>query len=404
MSVNGSPVAGNLGITLGDDPDDDDFCRGYGSLTNMDAELDGNFFEDDGEIDSGKAAAPTMPTDFYEDVEKFLSKGPPVLKSGMTGGHGKKKKKQSGATTKEAGSKMKGNSGGVHLPKISSSQSANELDSNMHYPSVATDNHTKQQGTKSSKKIRYQSSSTVGSTKKEVDQSLLKEAFAYADQLLKDALVEEQSNAAMKMKADDARNDALPVSKGFATRRTASDNLPYAALMQQQQQHQHQQQSSRPLPRSAPSDSAGEKQHSKASGIADAYGNTQPNRGAGVSGNTGSGRSMVKKLRSKTQQQQPQNSNRRRSSGGQRSGTGTGVGGTSGGIYRSSVDETGHSFSVSEVPERNLQKNALNFDQLVANFQDGTTMRTLQKELAQSQQSMAKSEQFLKQLSREYFS
>jgi hypothetical protein len=61
-----------------------------------------------------------------------------------------------------------------------------------------------------------------------------------------------------------------------------------------------------------------------------------------------------------------------------------------------------NSFDVTVDSEVDSKKNAINFDELVANFQNGTTLKKLQRELEISKQSMQRSEAFLKSLSMEY--
>merc|ERR1719453_2592775 len=62
-----------------------------------------------------------------------------------------------------------------------------------------------------------------------------------------------------------------------------------------------------------------------------------------------------------------------------------------------------NNFKISvDVAETGDKRNATDFDLLLENFQNGTTLKKLQAELAQSKQSIAKSENFMRNLSKEY--
>mgnify|MGYP003353875718 CR=1 FL=1 len=52
--------------------------------------------------------------------------------------------------------------------------------------------------------------------------------------------------------------------------------------------------------------------------------------------------------------------------------------------------------------ETDSRRNPLNFDELVANFQNGTTLEKLRKELADSRSSLAQSETVIRELSGQY--
>eukprot|EP01038_Epipyxis_sp_PR26KG_P005725 gene5725-7908_t len=104
--------------------------------------------------------------------------------------------------------------------------------------------------------------------------------------------------------------------------------------------------------------------------------------------NNSEGGGLVKKLRSKTKQNTIKKS---------RSGSAASI------LQNSSTNNNIiKEFNVVNEKEIDLKKNALNFDDLVNNFQNGVTLQKLKAELAQSKQSMAKSEQFMRELSRNY--
>jgi hypothetical protein len=66
------------------------------------------------------------------------------------------------------------------------------------------------------------------------------------------------------------------------------------------------------------------------------------------------------------------------------------------------ADNTG--FGVATIHESDSRRNALDFDSLVANFEQGVNLQKLQDELKQSKASIAKSENFMRELAREYSS
>jgi hypothetical protein len=62
----------------------------------------------------------------------------------------------------------------------------------------------------------------------------------------------------------------------------------------------------------------------------------------------------------------------------------------------------GEAFRVAVEAEVDPRKNAVDFDDLVANFQDGITLHKLRRDLEESKRSMKRSEDFLRQLSKDF--
>lgn len=322
--------------------DDNDFMRGYGvNNTNLDtgpyfqrgdafngnAVAGGNdtglasdeeeeYSDDDSE--DKESAAPNMPHEFYSCVDNFLKKPPPVFSGEMSGTSEKRASK--GSLSK----KRKEETQTASLPQIHAKTGSNILLP----PQVPTNTTCGVKATKS----KTTSSSKVVSRKskpKQIDHNLLNEAFAFADQVLKRAVLDEEE----------------------ATEKVARKEKPMEKAIK---------------PKSAPS-------HTE-------FSSCQVQSSKHKSEKLLSTKGMVKKLRMKAQQEQ----------GG-------------GSIQHSSKKNLGEgTFNTSTEPEQISNKVALDFESLVANFQNGTTIQQLQRELEQSKKSMSASEQYMRQLSKEY--
>jgi hypothetical protein len=128
---------------------------------------------------------------------------------------------------------------------------------------------------------------------------------------------------------------------------------------QQQQQHQQHQQQQQSLPRSAPADLEHDA-HSNRVGV------------ASIKKKSTGGINAVRNLK-KQQGPPPQCQSQKRGD-----------------------------FSVVENSEADMRRNPLNFDDLVSNFQNGTTLERLKRELAESQRSLSQSETVIRDLSGQY--
>ena len=163
-------------LTIGDD--DNDFCRGYGADTNQsfENELDGgeNGIDEQGEEQDNEQeeeeevvdTAPEMPQHFYKDFENFLTREPPKLKDTLKFKGSNQQKVQANKFLPDIFSKQDATTGSMAPPKPPQ------------FPS----------------KLRGKLPSSTQRTKTlqpNFDHNLLREAFAYTDKLLKDAIIEE---------------------------------------------------------------------------------------------------------------------------------------------------------------------------------------------------------------------
>ena len=246
--------------------------------------------------DVGEPALPKMPEEFYNGVEQFLSKSPPRLKS-------KKRLEVENATSILGGAKGKIGGSAKTMMTLSSS--------GVFGGSVLLS----QQGN--------------GGGKRVIDPSLLNEAFAYTEKIVREAALMESQEAAV--------------------------------LAKQQRRAQSQKDVTSSKPRSA--GSVLEKS------AAD-YGKIP--KSSAAKDRCGAG--LVKRLRQSTQTQ---------------AGSGVATVLLSGtGRQRGSESD----FSVTaKAEDDSTSRKMLDFDSLVANFQQGLTLRKLQAELAASQTNMKKS-------------
>jgi hypothetical protein len=131
--------------------------------------------EDEEEFDTlTEENVPVMPTDFYSDVDNFLSKPPP--------GIGKTTKSKGGGKKKNAGSERGQKSSAKSLPVIS------DVMSKMNVQSKVSSHRT---GPGSRKAGAH----------KVLDEKLLQQAFEYSNKLQQEAMVEEVYEASMNMQA-----------------------------------------------------------------------------------------------------------------------------------------------------------------------------------------------------------
>ena len=336
-----------FGLNIAGGEDEADFCRGYGAETNEG--YDENYFpvDDDDDYNSGTGAytenedldkAPEMPQNFYKDVESFLMRDPPKLKD-----------------TSRSKKTKSNNKKGVVLPDIYSKQS-NEI--NPPQPPQVTS------------KVRSKLLNTTNKQpQRQFDHNLLRDAFAYTDQLLKDALMEEASstNSGNHESSTATGQQGLPPrramkkdTKGSSTgngqKKLQSRTIPVESIYMA------------PHPHSAPSGSSNTKKKT------DIYSSNSGYHSSTGSSNSGP-KGIVKKLRAKV----PSESN------------------------ISTTNNTNTGFSTDTTLDNNNNKrNAVNFDELISNFQDGIMLSKLRQELEVSKQSMKKSENFMRQLSQEY--
>jgi len=316
--------------------DDDDFCRGYGAQTNEG--FDEGFEEDNYEynetnesyIDEAEIVdkAPEMPQHFYKDVESFLTMAPPKLKD--TG-------------SKKTKGMPKAQAGGVQLPDIYSTKPGSGESGPPRPPVVAS-------------KVRSKLHANTNKVKPQAqfDHTLLREAFAYTDKLLKDAIMEEAAAAAADG-ADygDHETARQPVQKGTSKKLTGKGASTGTASQ------------GRLGSRTAPAESVYMAPHTDHQG-----GSRKKSDSAGKDR-----KSVVKRMRAKIPSEAA--------------------------MYGANNESEG-AFNVSNDLDSDNRRNPINFDELISNFQGGVTLQKLRKELEQSKQSMKNSENFMKQLSMEY--
>lgn len=303
-------------------------------------------YDDDGDNDAMEnieTAPPEMPKEFYDHVDTFLKKPPPKIKVSN------KKKNTADVISQEANSSAKVKSAGSSVAKKKISATTTR-------PSSI-------------------SQLTGGKGSRHIDEDLLRQAFEYTDQLAKEAAADEEMEATEKLNAAAALEDRRTLAMMNRLARTGlNNNAPVVSMGQ---------------PRSAPTLTTGLPPSS--SKKPNLTGNAvkkpgMPNKSLG-------GNSVVKRLRVQTGSAITFSSGDAASN---REGSSSGQG-------RSSAASSAGGFDVSGVAvEEDLRRNALDFDALVANFEQGLTLTKLQKELQQSQSAMAASEQFMRKLAQDF--
>jgi len=294
--------------------------------------------EENDDTDLAVVAPPEMPKEFYDHVETFLKKPPPKMKASKRFANDFPE----GEGVVVANKKVVKKKNAV-VPKASSTKTTVML-----------------------------LAGSKGKTKF-IDEDLLRQAFEYTDQLSKEAAVDEEMEAAEKLAAAAASEDkrALATMNRLARSGITVNSAPVVTMGQQ--------------PRSAPPSVP----ISSKKGPSVALGSKKPgNATKGLSGI-----SVVKRLRVQTGgaitfssrgDQFPSNNNREGSAGQGRATSGGG-------------------FDVSGVAvEEDLRRNVLDFDALVANFEQGLTISKLKTELQQSKSAMEASEQFMRKLAQDY--
>mmetsp|Transcript_8142 Transcript_8142/g.11213 ORF Transcript_8142/g.11213 Transcript_8142/m.11213 type:complete len:336 (-) Transcript_8142:17-1024(-) len=308
-----------LGVVIDEDLD---FCRGYGEDTNKYTEkyFEGTNYtgagDEDIEEDFGREEdlkAPEMPEEFYAHVDNFLKRPPPKLKVDGTSNAKNKNDSQIAPSI-------------PMFPKINTKQKENQSERD-------------EKVTKKSTKKKSSSS-----TEKVINNNLLREAFAYTDQLLREAVIQE---AKERQEASEQLNHTHPKSAPnmvetvfghpLLANNCAINTVTYLKTQQSQQQQ------------------------------------SSNHKGESSSGAVGT----IRKLRNNKQGQPIKEKEKDR-------GNNTG------------------DFDVTVDAEIDSKRSTVNFDDLVSNFQNGTTLKKLQKELEMSKQSMQRSEAFLRNLSMEY--
>jgi hypothetical protein len=334
--------------------------------------LDGG---EEGEAEEGEEiVAPEMPNEFYEQIDHFLKKPPPKIKlddppTSTTTDKSLKKKK---ITSKSRKADAVENAAS-YLPSIhQTSYDIYQNDYNVDQLPPPNMMMTEEDYEKGSNERRSGSGgdhkkSTVKKKKdpanaysnplnpykdskpRMIDSNLLNEAFAYTDQLLREAVIEE---------AQSMMNDSEAQKK------------------QQYQEHQ---------PRSAPADllSATKK------GIEETYGQQSIATGGGGGGGSKKKKSSSNRVGMVRNLKQKNNGFSSSSS-------------TKPSFSQDNAFSVNTNIHDTEGPD--LKRNTVNYDELIFNFQSGSTLDKLRKELAQSKQSLAQSENVIRELSGQYYS
>lgn len=320
--VNGSFPFGVMSFYFGGKQlaaEDEDGVRGYSLETNenmgeedeyfgydLDEQtggLDEELVDDGGENDK----VPVMSNEFYEQVENFLRKEPPKIGEAI----GSKTKKQK---------KKKGSSPEDEFNEKAMSQ----------IPTLPPVNPIRRQveSVPAESKVAKRKSSGESKKQKAIDPQLLRDAFAYTDNLLRNAVLEEAAE-----QLDDDTNDRSRRHGAQKDRKTHS----------------------------APAADTGDRDY--------LFYGAPAGKGRNAPVN------IVRSLKSKKKQQQQQHH-----SGGR--------------------PVHSENFSVKKEEEQDLKRNPLNFEELVANFQSGTTLERLRKELEDSQNSLKQSKSAIRNLMR----
>jgi uncharacterized spore protein YtfJ len=305
--------------------EDNDGVRGYSLQTNENLEdgedeyfgydrnnnnVSDEFVDEEGENDK----APVMSSEFYDQVETFLRREPPKIGDSMKDGKSNKKKKKDGIADSDYPAQeftQIPTLPPVNLPK----RQAESINEAKPYRKKASD--------ASSKKHKY------------IDSQLLKEAFAYTDDLLRNAVLEEA--AAYQLENNDHHGRGMKKPAGAASQKERKTHSAPAA------------------------EAAGDREY--------LFYGAPTGKGKNAPVN------IVRSLKSKKKQ---------------------GGGGGSGGGRPVHADD----FFVKKEDEVDLKRNPLNFEELVANFQQGITLERLRQELAESNKSLKQSNSAIRNIMR----
>jgi len=199
-----------------------------------------------------------------------------------------------------------------------------------------------------------------------IDSNLLKEAFAYTDQLLKEAVIEEVETSYLL-----PGNHQILQSSSSDKKKLVSVDDAYLANLAAAYGHGTGNGIANPaLPRSAPNDG-------------NSNSNTSLKKQKKSSGNI----NAIRQLKSNRDKQKTAT---------------TGATNAAGGIASGVNMNTNNFVTANDSMNVDYKRNVVNFDELVANFQQGTTLERLKAELAASQQSLQQSESSIRELSGHY--
>lgn len=290
--------------------DNDDICRGQETYDNQpgnfesykqmlesrdhfseDQFLNGPVIDESGENDS----APRMPDEFYDNIEHFLKRPAPKfggIDNGVMPSKGKEEKQSS-------------------LPRIPPTSLKQQAQPPLALPPKPN------KVSKATSKIKEIINGRTNEVK-QIDPSLLREAFAYSEKVMQEAMFEEAFESSHQNRPSSGDNDDHP-------------------------------RSAPPIPK---------KQQQKAN-----KGQQQPKKSTST-------QSLVKKLRGQTHN-----------------------------VYMGHSDAVKEkSFDTAHMPEEDSKRNAIDYDALVANFEQGIMLQRLRAELEESKQNISKTTEHMKKL------
>lgn len=277
---------------------------------------------------------PDMPVEFYHQIDQFLNKPPPSLEGGNASNDKdrKKKKKQ-----QQAADKPPLPAEDATLPNLP--------------PAAGTERKPKKADKAVAGKVYAQPAPPA---QRVIDPRLLKEAFEYTDQLLREAVVEE---------ALEKQAQAVPSSKGKGpsngiARKFAAAMESHAAHDEDAASMAYSHSAGAMFPRSAPAEMISTKRAGMGS------------KKGGGSGGMGAVK-MIRSLKNKA---------------------------PAGDGPRRALPPPAEDFVVARENEVDPKRHPVDFDNLVANFQSGASLDRLRKELADSQHSLAQSEEVVRKL------
>jgi hypothetical protein len=335
-----APGSGGDGFGETDEREEDNIKFTYGSFdfqpdstaAAIEGEFDSAFSDEEGTRRAAAIEAPKMPVTFYEDVNAFLSRAPPQMGSGSAPSSKKTPKGASSALTTSS------TASAAAVGAVVPSGKPKSLKSKI-------------------KQIEKQ---------RQLDESLLHEAFAYAERLNRETAAVEELIARQRPSPRDrvakkGREQQQHLEEEAPSNRLLSSALSAPVLGSQA----HAASQSKP--------SAGDLYGHQAAKASSGGKKTKGGRDKGRDQNKGG---MVGRLRSKTAGD-------------------TASGGAFSNLSASSLDV---------LHQQQQRRSGLDIDSLVENFQKGILLNQLRQELAASKQSLQDSDAYMKQMSKDFMS
>lgn len=347
-----------------DNYENDDFCRGYDespykvNINNEDDIIDdyhlnNNDYDNQKNInDNINDIAPEMPNEFYQNVESFLSKAPPKINDTIPT---KLKKLTNNKTNNEKDVSNQSNNiqNGMMFPRINHLNPPQPPHNYNHI--INNNNIVNNNGINNNKASKVKSKIYNDANKKNkshIDHKLLQEAFEYTDMLLKESILQNENEQILSEEYHVSSNN----NSNSKINIISNQNRTYSL----------------------------ENIYNTTNTITSNNNNEKKNKIKTNSTNNAVG--IVKKLRNKS------------------------ISSTKNSIEKNNnnnidINNDNSNFMIGIKNENdNIEdkKNAINFNELIINFQDGITLQKLKKDLEESQKSMKKSEDFMKQLSKEF--